>query len=412
MENVFDVLKERGFINQTSDDERIREKMGREQITCYIGFDPTADSLHVGSLVPIMALAHLQRHGHNVICVLGAGTAMVGDPSGKTEMRKMLTREQIDKNGECFKKQFSRYISFNGERGMMVNNADWLLPLNYIEFLRDIGPHFSVNRMLTFESVKLRLEKGLSFLEFNYMLLQAYDFYHLFKNNNCTFQMGGDDQWGNIIAGIELIRRKLQGNAYCVTFPLLTTSSGHKFGKTEKGAVWLDAHKTSPYDFYQYWVNADDKDVVRYLKLFTFLPIEEINRLGALKGAEINEAKRVLAYEITKINHGEEEAEKAREAARGIFGGGDLAVSDDAKMPTMEISSGDIERGIPAAELFQKTGLTSSKAEAKRLIKQGGAYLNQRRIMNIDEIITEAEIVEGTFFLRKGKKRYFRIIVR
>jgi len=411
MENVYDVLKERGFIQQTSDDEGIREILSKEKITCYIGFDPTADSLHIGSLVPIMALAHMQRLGHKVICVLGAGTAMVGDPSGKTEMRKILSKETIERNGENFKKQFTRFISFEKDQGEMVNNADWLLPLNYIEFLRDIGPHFSVNRMLTFEAYKMRMEKGLSFIEFNYMLLQSYDFYHLFKNKNCSFQMGGDDQWGNIVAGVELIRRKLQGNAYCITFPLLITSSGQKFGKTEKGTVWLEKTKTSPYDFYQYWINVEDNDVEKFLKLFTFLSPDEIKKLAQLEGAEIRNAKEILAFEITRLNHGEEEAQNARAAARGVFGESGTQISEDVKMPTLSVPLSEITGGIQAVELFMKSGLTASKGEAKRLVTQGGAYVNQKRITKIDEIVDEKDIKENTILLRKGKKKYFRILI-
>ena len=409
MENVFDVLYERGFIQQTSDEESIRKILQEEKITCYIGFDPTADSLHVGSLIQIMILAHLQNYGHRVICLLGAGTCMIGDPSGKTEMRKMMTIEQINRNAEGFKKQFAKFISFEEDKALMLNNADWLMPLNYIEFLRDIGPHFSVNRMLTFESYKMRWEKGLSFIEFNYMPLQAYDFYHLFKNYNCMFQMGGDDQWGNIIAGIELIRRKLQKSAYCITTPLLTTSGGHKFGKTEKGTIWLDKDKTSPYDFYQYWINVDDRDVVKFLKLFTFLPLEEIKRLGSLEGADIREAKKILAFEITKLTHGNEEAQKAQDAASEVFGSKKTPVSEDADIPTLNMPLNIMREGIAVTELFMKSGLTKSKGEAKRLIQQGGAYVNEERISNIDGIVSEKNIENNAIILRKGKKKYFRI---
>ncbi|RKY87103.1 tyrosine--tRNA ligase [candidate division KSB1 bacterium] len=411
MGNVFDIFQERGFIQQTSDEDGIRKILKNEKVTCYIGFDPTADSFHIGSLVPIMALAYMQKYGHRVICVIGGGTAMIGDPSGKTEMRKMMTKKQIEKNSSGLKEQLSRFISFEEKKGIMVNNADWLLPLNYIEFLRDIGVHFSINRMLTFESYKIRLEKGLSFLEFNYMPLQAYDFYHLYKNFDCKLQMGGDDQWGNIVAGIELIRKKLRGNAYCITFPLITTSSGQKFGKTEKGTIWLDKNKTSPYDFYQYWINVDDRDVERFLNLFTFLPAKEVNRLGNLKGSDIREAKKILAYEVTKLTHGEKEAKNAVDASEKIFGRKEMKVSAESKVPTLNIPLSLIKKGIPAVELFHRTGLTASKSEAKRLIMQGGAYINQKRLSETDEIISEKDVVEKTIFLRKGKKKYFRIIV-
>ena len=326
--SVYDVLKERGFLKQLSHEDEIKELLEKEKITFYIGFDPTADSLHVGHFIALMVMSHMQRAGHRPICLLGGGTGMVGDPSGKDDMRKMLTPEFISHNIACFKKQMARFIDFSEGQAIMVNNADWLLELNYIELLRDVGVHFSVNRMLTAECFKKRLEKGLSFFEFNYMIMQSYDFLQLFKKHGCIMQLGGDDQWSNMLAGVELIRRKEQKPAYCMTCKLLTTSDGRKMGKTEKGALWLDPEKTSPYDFYQYWRNIDDSDVENCLSLLTFLPMEEVRRLSSLQDAEINEAKKVLAYEVTKLVHGEAEAEKAQQAAEALFGGGTYRCPD------------------------------------------------------------------------------------
>jgi len=328
--NVFDVLKERGFIAQTTNEEKIREILGTQKVTFYIGFDPTADSLHVGHLLQLIVMSHMQKAGHRPIAVLGGGTAMVGDPSGRTDMRQMLTREQIEYNASRFKMQMEKLLDFSEGKALMVNNADWLMKLNYVEFLRDIGVHFSVNRMLAAECFKTRLERGLSFIEFNYMLMQSYDFLKLYEDYNCIMQLGGDDQWSNILGGIDLIRRVKGEEVYGMTFCLLTTSEGKKMGKTQKGAVWLDPEKTSPYDFYQYWRNVNDADVVKCLKLLTFLPMEEIERLAGYKDEKINEAKEILAYEVTKIVHGEEEAEKARDAARALFAdGGDLSLVPD-----------------------------------------------------------------------------------
>ncbi|HSG29310.1 MAG TPA: tyrosine--tRNA ligase, partial [Candidatus Krumholzibacterium sp.] len=342
--NVFDVLVERGFYVQCTDEERVRELFSG-RVTCYIGFDPTSDSFHCGSLVPIMALAHLQRHGHRVIPLMGGGTAMIGDPSGKTELRQVMTVEQIDSNSIGLKKQFSRFIDFSEDKALMLNNAEWLRPLNYVEFLRDIGRHFSVNKMLAAESYRMRLETGLNFIEFNYMLLQAYDFLHLYENYDCKLQMGGNDQWGNILAGTDLIRRVNGGDAEALTFPLLTTASGGKMGKTEKGAVWLDAEKTLPYEYYQYWINCDDRDAGKFLAMFTFLPMDEVRRLGSLEGAELREAKEVLAFEATRLAHGEIEALKARETSKTLFSGGGGG-SDST--PTVEIEAAKLKEGIPA----------------------------------------------------------------
>jgi len=416
---VFDVFQERGFIEQVTDEAELRERL-KGKVTCYIGFDPTASSFHVGNLVPIMALAHMQRHGHRPIALVGAGTGLVGDPSGKDQMRQILTYEEIARNAEGQKKQFARFLDFSGGRALLLNNADWLTQLNYIDFLRDIGVHFSVNRMLASESVKIRLETGLSFIEFNYQLLQAYDFWHLFKHYNCVIQMGGSDQWGNIVAGIDLIRR-LEGNqAYGITFPLIMTAEGRKMGKTEKGAVWLDPGRTSPYDYYQFWVNTDDRDVKRFLALFTFLPMSDVEEYGKLEGAEIRRAKEILAFEATRIVHGQEEAERAKTASRALF----ISVSDSAH--TEDSAGVDIEsessvpmtvmdkevflRGIPAFKIFDMTGLCSSGSEARRLIEQGGAYINNKRVERFDNPLTIKDFSENNrILLRAGKKKYLCI---
>ncbi len=421
MENVFDTFVERGFIEQATDEALIREGLGKGTVTCYIGFDPTAASLHVGSLIPIMALAHMQRAGHRPIALVGGGTALIGDPSGKTEMRQILTREQVDSNAEGIRKQLSRYIDFSGKKALMLNNADWLTRLNYIEFLRDIGRCFSVNRMLAAESYKMRLETGLNFIEFNYMLLQAYDFWYLFKHHQCTLQMGGGDQWGNIVAGIDLIRRLESKTACGLTFPLITTSLGHKMGKTEKGTVWLDPALTSPYDYYQFWVNTEDADVQRFLALFTFLPIEEIKETKKLADARLNMAKAVLAFEATRITHGQEAAESAWRASVAAF---NLKPVEKAILPSSAIpreaagvdasalfrivkSEADLKKGIPAFELFFEARLCASKGEARRVISQGGAYVNDRQLKAFDEKIRIADFgPDSRVFLRKGKKSY------
>jgi tyrosyl-tRNA synthetase len=407
MSNVYDELSERGFIQQVSNEAVLRKKLADEKITCYIGFDPTADSLHAGSLVPIMALAFMQRFGHKPIAILGGGTTMVGDPSGRTEMRKMLTREQIVANGEKIKQQLARFLDFESGRAIFVDNAEWLLGLNYIEFLRDIGRHFSVNRMLAAEAYKIRLEAGLSFIEFNYQVLQAYDYLILFRRHGCTLQMGGNDQWGNILAGVDLIRRIEGTEAEAITFPLLTTASGEKMGKTATGAVWLDAEKLSPYDFYQYWVNVDDRDVGRFLRYFTFLPLEEIKKLEALEGADLRQAKTVLAHEVTKNVHGEAAAQQAREAAQALFGAGS---SSDA-VPQIAMPAENFRQGMGVVELFVAAGLVSSKSEARRLITQGGAYIQNRRIDSLEEKIGVADFQDGAILLRAGKKRYQKVVL-
>ena len=406
MQNVLDIFEERGFVEQVSDGEELRKQL-EKCTTCYVGFDPTASSLHLGSLVPIMALAHMQRAGHRPIAVVGGGTCLVGDPSGKSEMRRLMSREEIDQNAEGIKGQLSRFLDFGEERAVMVNNADWLAKLNYIDFLRDIGRHFSVNRMLTAESYRTRLETGLSFIEFNYMLLQAYDYWHLFKHYDCRLQMGGNDQWGNILAGTDLIRRLEGGAAYTLTFPLITTSSGIKMGKTHKGAVWLDPALTSPYEYYQYWINQDDKDVNRFLALFTFLPMEEVRKLGSLAGEEIREAKEKLAFEATRLCHGKEEAEKARKASRQLFGSDSSEISDS--VPSYALSPEEIEKGIPAYLLFEQGRLCKTRSDARRLISQGGGYVNDQRIESIDQMIDVRDMRDGSILLRAGKKRYLKV---
>ena len=421
MKSVYDIFRQRGFVEQITDDLEMSEILREKSVTCYIGFDPTAASLHIGSLVPIMALAHMQRQGHRPIALVGGGTALIGDPSGKTEMRKILSREQIDANAEGLKKQLSRYLDFNEGKALLLNNADWLTPLNYIEFLRDIGRHFSVNRMLAAESYRMRLEKGLNFIEFNYMLLQSYDFLHLFKNWNCLMQMGGNDQWGNMVAGIDLIRRMEEKKAYSLTFPLITTSQGHKMGKTEKGTVWLDAELTSPYEYYQFWINTEDADVARFLSLFTFLPMEEIDAVKGLADARLNMAKTVLAFEATRITHGEEAAAAAWNASAGAFGMKPVEAGlfpssaiprsaeglDTGAIPSFQKGRTELAAGVPAFELFQEVGLCTSRGEARRLLSQGGGYVNDRQITAFDEKIALADIdAKGEIRLRKGKKHY------
>ncbi|MCY6483204.1 tyrosine--tRNA ligase [Clostridium aestuarii] len=406
MSNVFDTLMERGYIKQTTHEEEIRELLGKEKITFYIGFDPTGDSLHVGHFIAMMFMAHMQKFGHRPIALVGGGTAMIGDPSGKTDMRKMLTKEQIEHNVAGIKKQLSRFIDFSDDKAILVNNADWLLNLNYVEFIRDIGIHFSVNRMLTAECFKQRLEKGLSFLEFNYMLMQGYDFYELNKRYGCVMELGGDDQWSNMIAGMELIRRKERKSAYAMTCTLLTNSEGKKMGKTVNGALWLNPEKTSPYDFYQYWRNVGDSDVEKCLALLTFLPMDEVKRLGALKDAQINEAKKVLAYEVTKLVHGEEEAKKAQQAAEALFSGG----ADMSNVPTIEISSDMI--GTALLDILLSGKVIPSKKEGRRLVEQGGISLNDEKVTDVKAILTEDNFKDGSAIIKKGKKKYYKIVVQ
>ena len=412
--NVYDELKERGFVAQVSGEEAVRKMLEGAPITFYVGFDSTAVSLHAGSLVPIMAMVHLRRAGHRAIAVVGGGTTLVGDPSGRTEMRQLLEEATIRAQGQAIHFQLARYLHFDGKSAIALDNADWLLPLNYIAFLRDIGRHFSVNRMLAAEAYKLRLEKGLSFIEFNYQLLQAYDYLVLFRRYGCTLQMGGDDQWGNILAGVDLIRRVEGGASEALTFPLLTTASGAKMGKTAHGAVWLDAALCSPYDFYQYWVNCDDRDVGRFLKIFTLLPLDEIRRLEAFKDNEINEAKRVLAFEATKITHGEVEADNAKKAAEEIFvkASDKIAVSEEVlAVLTRKIDRARLEAGILPAELFTEVGLTPSRRETKRLIEQGGLYINEERIDSVERLIGLKDLgSDGGLILKAGKKKVRRVV--
>jgi tyrosyl-tRNA synthetase len=409
VENIFDIFEERGFVEQVTDMDLVRDQL-KNPTTCYIGFDPTAKSLHVGSLVPIMSMAHMQRSGHKPIALVGGGTALVGDPSGKTEMRPILTRAEISANAEGLKKQLSRFIDFSSDRAIMVDNADWLASLNYIDFLRDIGKHFSVNRMLTAESYKARMKTGLNFIEFNYMLLQAYDFWHLFNHYDCRLQMGGNDQWGNILAGADLVRRLNSEIVHGVTFPLITTSSGAKMGKTAKGAVWLDPELTSPYDYYQFWINQEDGDTGRFLAFFTFLPMEEVRRLSALEGSDIRAAKEVLAFEATKLCHGPEEAEKARNAARQLFGGDGAEASESA--PSFNIDRMTIEQGIQAYILFEMAGLCKTRSDARRLISQGGGYINDETVKSFDQVISSGNAKSNSILLRAGKKRYVRIVIQ
>ncbi len=405
--SVFDVLQERGFIKQMSHENEIKELLEKEKITFYIGFDPTADSLHVGHFIALMMMSHMQKAGHRPICLLGGGTGMVGDPSGKDEMRKMLTTEFINHNIACFKKQMGRFIDFSDNKAILANNADWLLDLNYIQLLREVGVHFSVNRMLTAECFKKRLERGLSFFEFNYMIMQSYDFWRLNTEYGCIMQLGGDDQWSNMLAGVELIRRKEQKPAYCMTCKLLTTSDGRKMGKTEKGALWLDPEKTSPYDFYQYWRNVDDSDVENCLSLLTFLPMDEVRRLGALKDAEINIAKKVLAYEVTKLVHGEEEANKAQQAAEALFGGG----TNLENVPAVEITAADMNAKM--IDVLTAGKVFSSKREARQMIAQGGLYVKDEAVSDPEATFSDSMFDEDkSLLIRKGKKKYFRLIVK
>lgn len=405
MSNVLDTLLERGYIKQFTHEEETRELLEKEKITFYIGFDPTADSLHVGHFITMMFMAHMQRAGHRPIALIGGGTAMVGDPSGKTDMRKMLTKEEIENNVASIKKQMEKFIDFSDDKAILANNADWLLKLNYVDFLREVGVHFSVNRMLTAECFKQRLEKGLSFLEFNYMLMQGYDFYVLNQKYNCKMELGGDDQWSNMIAGVELVRRKAQGQAMAMTCTLLTNSQGQKMGKTVGGALWLDPKKTSPYDFYQYWRNVDDADVEKCLRLLTFVPMDEIKKLAALEGAAINEAKKVLAFEVTKLIHGEEEAKKAQSAAESLFGAG----GNMDNVPTVKIENEQV--GSLLLDILVAGKIIPSKAEGKRLVQQGGLSLNGEKVTDIKRTLNKEDFEDGVVLIKRGKKNFNKIII-
>ena len=406
MENVYDVLKDRGYLKQFTDEEAIKKLLGEEKITFYIGFDPTADSLHVGHFIAMMFMAHMQRFGHRPIALVGGGTAMVGDPSGRTDMRTMMTKETIAHNVACIKKQMEKFIDFSDGKAILENNADWLLGLNYIDFLRDIGAEFSVNKMLAAECFKSRMEKGLSFLEFNYMLMQGYDFYVLNQKHNCKMELGGDDQWSNIIAGINLVRKKKQETVYGMTCTLLTNSEGKKMGKTAKGALWLDPEKTTPHEFYQYWRNVADEDVEKCLALLTFIPMDEVRRLGALKDAEINKAKVVLAYEITKMIHGQEEADKAKAAAEGAFGGS----GDMSNLPTTEIEKANL--GVSLIDYLTENGILKTKSEGRRLIQQNGMSLNGDKVTDIGFALTEEAFKDSEAIVKMGKKKFHIIVLK
>ncbi|CZT57047.1 Tyrosine--tRNA ligase [Eubacteriaceae bacterium CHKCI005] len=404
---VFEELKERGLIAQMTHEEPIKDLLDNQKITFYIGFDPTADSLHVGHFLQMVVMAHMQKAGHRPIVLLGGGTGMVGDPTGKTDMRKMMTQETVDYHVSCFKKQMERFIDFSDGKALMVNNGDWLLDLNYVDFLRNVGVHFSVNRMLTAECFKTRLVKGLSFLEFNYMLMQSYDFLKLYEEYNCVMELGGDDQWSNILGGIELIRRAKGKDAYGMTFTLLTTSDGRKMGKTEGGAVWLDPEKTSPYDFYQYWRNVDDADVIRCLKMLTFVPLDQIKPMEQWSGSQLNQAKEILAFEVTKMIHGEEEAQKAQDAARALFGAG--ASVDD--MPSTQLEESDFADGaIGIIDLLTRTGLVSSRGEARRLIDQGGISVDDQKASSVSDTIPVSQFEKGYVIVKKGKKVFHKAV--
>lgn len=404
--NTYEELKARGLIAQVTDEELIKDLINKGEAVFYIGFDPTADSLHVGHFMALCLMKRLQMAGNKPIALLGGGTAMIGDPSGKTDMRKMMTKETIDHNIECFKKQMSRFIDFSDGKALMVNNADWLLDLNYIDVLRDVGAHFSVNRMLTAECYKQRMEKGLSFLEFNYMIMQSYDFLMLYKKYGCNLQFGGDDQWSNMLGGTELIRKKLGKDASAMTITLLLNSEGKKMGKTQSGAVWLDPDKTSPYDFYQYWRNVDDADVIKCLKMLTFVPLEEIEEMEKWQGSELNKAKEILAYELTNLVHGEEEAKKAQDASRKIFANGGIS----GNIPTTTYSKDEIDAGKDILTLLVDTGLAKSRGEARRLVQQGGVSVNGEKVNAIETSFTTSEFNEdGVLLIKKGKKAFHQI---
>ena len=408
-DNVYDVLLERGLIAQTTHEQEIRELLGKEKVTFYIGFDPTADSLHVGHFLQMVVMRHMQNYGHRPIALVGGGTGHIGDPSGRTDMRQMMTKEIIDHNCECFKKQMSKFIDFGEDKALLVNNADWLLDLNYVDVLREVGSCFSVNRMLSAECYKQRMDRegGLTFLEFNYMIMQAYDFYQLYQKYGCQMQLGGNDQWSNMLAGTDLIRRKLGENAYAMTITLLLNSEGKKMGKTQSGAVWLDPNKTSPFEFYQYWRNVSDADVIKCLKMLTFLPLEEIKEMEKWEGSELNKAKEILAYELTTLVHSEEDAKAAQESARALFSQGNAA-----NMPTVELADSDLEDGkIDIISLLVKADLAPSRSEARRNIQQGGVSVNGEKVTDIQATVAKEELVEGAV-VKRGKKKFKKVVVK
>ncbi len=405
---VYEELQARGLIAQVTDEKEIRDLVNNGKAVFYIGFDPTADSLHVGHFMALCLMKRLQMAGNKPIALIGGGTGMIGDPSGRSDMRQMLTPETIQHNCECFKKQMSRFIDFSDGKALMVNNADWLMDLNYIELLREVGACFSVNRMLTAECYKQRMEKGLSFLEFNYMIMQSYDFYELFQKYGCNMQFGGDDQWSNMLGGTELIRRKLGKDAYAMTITLLLNSEGKKMGKTQSGAVWLDENKTSPFDFYQYWRNVDDADVLKCIRMLTFLPLEEIEKMESWQGSELNKAKEILAYELTALVHGEEKATKAQEAARALFSG----AADTDNMPTVTLSADDFEGGqVQIIKIMLKAGLIKSNGEGRRLIQQGGVSVDDHKVTDPLAFVSAADFQKGHIILKKGKKVFYKVTV-
>lgn len=406
MSGIFEELKRRGLLAQLTDEDEIRELVNNGKAVFYIGFDPTADSLHVGHFMALCLMKRLQEAGNRPIALIGGGTAMIGDPTGRSDMRTMMTKETIDHNVACFKEQMSKFIDFGEGKAMLVNNADWLLDLNYVEFIRDIGPHFSVNNMLRAECYKQRMEKGLSFLEFNYMLMQSFDFLELYKRYGCNMQFGGDDQWSNMLGGTELIRKKLGKDAYAMTITLLLNSEGKKMGKTQKGAVWLDANKTTPYEFFQYWRNVDDADVIKCLKMLTFLPIEEIEAMESWQGSELNKAKEILGYELTKLVHGEEEAKKALDAAKGLFGGGDTE-----NIPEHKLSVEDFRDGVvDLIQILASSGLVASRSEGRRAIEQGGVTVNDEKVSDIKKTYKKDDFAQD-FIVRRGKKNFKKIVV-
>jgi tyrosyl-tRNA synthetase len=407
MSNVFDILQERGFVEQCTYPEELRELLGKESVTFYVGFDATANSLTLGHLIPIMAMIHMQQAGHKPIVLLGGATTMVGDPSGKTDMRKMMSKDDIAANVESFREQFGRFLDLDGGGVQVVNNLEWFADMSFLEFVRDIGRHFSVSRMLAAECYKSRLETGLTFLEFSYMLMQSYDFLQLYRRYNCRLQIGGNDQWSNILGGYELVRREENAPVYAMTMKLLTTSTGKKMGKTEAGTVWLDPERTSPYELYQYLRNVDDQDVENCLALLTLLPMDEVRRLGSLKDAEINRAKEVLAYEVTKLVHGEEEADKAQSAARALFGG----TGESEHMPSTTLHKEAFERGMDVLTLLTETGLAASRSEGRRLVQQGGVHLDGERVESIDQLVTLDRFRDGELIIKKGKKVYHKVIL-
>jgi len=413
MSSVYDSLRERGFVSQCSNEDGLRRLLDSEQVTFYIGFDPTAESLHIGHLQQLMFMAHLQRAGHRPIALVGGGTTRIGDPSGRTESRKILPVETIAANAELFRAQISRFLDFREGRALMLDNAEWLAPLNYIEFLRDIGRHFSVNRMLSFETYKMRMETGLSFIEFNYQILQSYDYLVLYRRHGCRLQMGGDDQWGNIVAGMDLIRRVEGAEAFALTSPLITRSDGKKMGKSEGGALFLAPELVSPYEFYQFWVNVPDADVEPFLRRFTFLAAPEIMSLCAAKDERVNEAKRRLAHEITSLVHGADAAREAAESSRAAFepAGSGEGAADLSGVPSLRIPAEDLAKGVNVVDLFVRAGLCATKSEARRLVSQGGASVGRRNVTDIEAVIRDDAAENGSLLLRAGKKRYFRIIL-